>query len=43
MRGGRLLHIHDMAEFAAQRPDEPIYRELVENGGYPDSAGSAAA
>ena len=33
VRGGRLLHIHDMAEFAAQRPDEPIYRELLENGG----------
>ena len=33
MRGERLLHIQDMAEFAERRPDEPIYRELLENGG----------
>src|SRR5262249_39392889 len=33
LRGERLLHIHDMAEFAAQRPDEPVYRDLFENGG----------
>jgi class 3 adenylate cyclase/putative methionine-R-sulfoxide reductase with GAF domain len=33
VRGERLLHIHDMAKFAAQRPDEPVYRELFENGG----------
>jgi adenylate cyclase len=33
VRGERLLHIHDMAEIAAQRPDEPIYRDLFESGG----------
>jgi GAF domain-containing protein len=33
VRGERLLHIHDMAEVAAQRPNEPVYRELFENGG----------
>jgi class 3 adenylate cyclase len=33
LRGERLLHIHDMAEVAAQRPDEPVYRDLFENGG----------
>src|SRR5262249_54135505 len=33
LRGERLLHIHDMAEFAAQRRDEPRYRELFERGG----------
>ena len=33
VRGERLLHIRDMAQFAEQRPDEPIYRELLENGG----------
>jgi GAF domain-containing protein/DNA-binding response OmpR family regulator len=33
VRGERLLHIHDMAQVAAQRPDEPIFRELFENGG----------
>jgi len=33
VRGERLLHIQDMAQFAEQRPDEPIYRQLLENGG----------
>jgi GAF domain-containing protein len=33
LRGERLLHIHDMAEVAAQRSDEPIYRDLFESGG----------
>ena len=33
LRGERLLHIHDMAEFAAQRPEEPVYRDLFESGG----------
>ena len=33
LRGERLLHIHDMAEVAAQRPDEPVYRDLFESGG----------
>jgi hypothetical protein len=33
LRGERLLHIHDMAEFAAQRPDEPVYSDLFESGG----------
>ena len=32
VRGERLLHIHDMAEVAAQRPDDPVPRALVENG-----------
>jgi GAF domain-containing protein len=32
LRGERLLHIHDMAEVAAQRPDEPVYRDLFERG-----------
>src|SRR6516162_5516051 len=31
--GERLLHIHDMAEVAVQRPDEPVYRDLFESGG----------
>src|SRR5262249_43003690 len=33
VRGERLLHIHDMAQFAAQNPDEPVYRELLDYGG----------
>jgi len=33
LRGERLLHIHDMAEFAAKRPEEPVYRDLFESGG----------
>jgi hypothetical protein len=33
VRGERLLHIHDMAEVAAQRPDDPLPRALVENSG----------
>ena len=33
VRGERLLHIHDMAQFAAQKPDEPVYRELLDYGG----------
>jgi transcriptional regulator with GAF, ATPase, and Fis domain len=33
LSGERLLHIHDMAELAAQRPDEPVYRDLFESGG----------
>jgi adenylate cyclase len=33
LRGERLLHIHNMAEFAAQRPEEPVYRDLLESGG----------
>jgi GAF domain-containing protein len=32
VRGERFLHIHDMAEVAAQRPDDPVPRRLVENG-----------
>ena len=30
LRGERLLHIHDMAEFVAH---EPVYRDLFESGG----------
>jgi signal transduction histidine kinase/HPt (histidine-containing phosphotransfer) domain-containing protein/ActR/RegA family two-component response regulator/prephenate dehydratase len=33
VRGERLLHVHDMAEVAAQRPDDPVPRALVENSG----------
>jgi two-component system NtrC family sensor kinase len=33
VRGERLLHIHDMAEVAAQRPDDALPRALVENSG----------
>ena len=33
LRGERLLHIHDMAEFAAQRPAEPVYHDLFASGG----------
>src|SRR5215813_6847264 len=32
VRGERFLHIHDMAEVAAQRPNDPVPRKLVENG-----------
>src|SRR6516165_6521029 len=32
VRGERFLHIHDMVEFAVQRPNEPTPRRLVENG-----------
>src|SRR5215472_17554303 len=32
VRGERFLHIEDMAEVAAQRPDDPVPRRLVENG-----------
>jgi GAF domain-containing protein/CheY-like chemotaxis protein/HPt (histidine-containing phosphotransfer) domain-containing protein len=32
VRGERFLHIHDMVEVAAQRPDDPVPRALVENG-----------
>src|SRR5262249_39059198 len=30
VRGERFLHIHDMVEDAAQRPDDPVPRRLVE-------------
>jgi adenylate cyclase len=32
VRGERFLHIHDMAEVAMERPDDPVPRMLVENG-----------
>jgi PAS domain S-box-containing protein len=32
VRGERLLHIQDMVEVVAQRPDDPVPRALVENG-----------
>src|SRR5215470_16013666 len=32
VRGEPFLHIHDMAEVAAQRPGDPVPRMLVENG-----------
>jgi adenylate cyclase len=32
VRGERFLHIHDMVEVAAQRPDDPVPRRLVERG-----------
>jgi GAF domain-containing protein/ActR/RegA family two-component response regulator/HPt (histidine-containing phosphotransfer) domain-containing protein len=33
VNGGRLLHTHDMAEVAKQRPDDAVPRALVEHGG----------
>src|SRR5262249_38524836 len=32
VRGERFLHFHDMVEVAAQRPDDPVPRRLVERG-----------
>src|SRR5262249_7138264 len=32
VHGERFLHIHDMVEDAAQRPDDPVPRRLVERG-----------
>ena len=32
VRGERFLHLHDMVEVAAQRPDDPVPRRLVERG-----------
>jgi GAF domain-containing protein/nitrogen-specific signal transduction histidine kinase len=33
VRGERFLHIHDMAELAAQIPDDPLFRALAEVSG----------
>src|SRR5689334_9943039 len=33
VRGGRLVHIHDMAELAARDPEDSVRRALVELGG----------